>query len=208
MDWRNLLSLKEIARRLQGTPLHSAPLVNRREFTRIPLSVEVDILSGAMPILSGLTKDVSMKGLYLLCDEHLPVGGNYRISLLLSGREPSALVAPLMLCIQVNGRIVRASDSGLGIEFVEIVGQDSFDHLYHLLLRQSEALSEAEQVKQELQHAVWTQSTTLLRPFEDGTAFSATRFSLKRDRRQADTEVELSPGCVILLDDSCPKRQV
>ena len=199
MKWKHLLSLKDLARLFRLIPHSPAPFVNQREFTRVPLAVEVDILSGDTPIVSGRTKDISMKGLYLLSDERLPVGTDYHIVLLLSGRGPSASLAPLMLGIQANGRIVRVTNAGLGIEFTEIIGQDSFEHLRHLLLHHSQEQPETEQVQQELQQASWSQSTRIIRPFDDGALLSATRFSLKRNGAQPRTAIELSPGCVILL---------
>jgi hypothetical protein len=199
MKWKHLLSLPDLARFFRLTPPSPAPLVNQREFTRVPLAVEADILSGDIPIVSGRTKDISMKGLYLLSNEPLSVGRDYHIVLLLSGRGPSASLTPLMFGIQANGRIVRVTEAGLGIEFTEIIGQDSFEHLQHLLLHHSQQRPEAEQVRQELQRASWSQSTRIIRPFDDGSPLSATRFSLKRGGAQPETAIELSPGCVILL---------
>lgn len=199
MDWKNLLSFKEIVRLFQNTPRIHVPSINRRQFSRIPLSLEADILSGDIPILSGRTKDLSMKGLFLLSQEQLPIGTDCHLVLLSSGRGPSASLTSLTLGIQVNGTVVRITDSGLGIEFKEIIGQESFDYLHRLLLHRSEKTPAAEQVKEELQRASWSQSTRIIRSLEQGSPLLATRFALKRQRKQADTEIELSPGCVVLL---------
>lgn len=206
MIWKTLLPFRALARRFRGPSLTAAPPVNRREFTRVPLAIEADILSGDIPILSGRTKDLSMKGLYLLCDERLPIGTACRIALLLSGRGPAASLTPAMLTIQLDGKVVRATESGLGIEFHEIIGRESFEYLRCLLLHHSQVSQATEQVKHELERASWAQTTRIIRPFEESVSLIATRFSLKRDKKQADTEIEFSPGCVILLGESFGKK--
>lgn len=205
MKWKNLPPLRELSRLFRSTSRTQVSFVNRREFTRVPVSLEADVLSGDIPILSGRTKDLSMKGLYLLCDKSLPVGMTCRIALQLSGRGPAASLTPLMLTIQLDGKVVRVTESGLGIEFHEIIGQESFECLRRLLLHHSQAAQAPEQVQQELERASWVQTTRIIRPFADGSPLLATRFSLKRDKKKADTEIEFSPGCVILLSESLKK---
>jgi hypothetical protein len=205
MKWKNLLPLRAFSRLWRGTSSTQAPFVNRREFTRVPLSLAADVLSEDILVLSGRTRDLSVKGLYLLSDKSLPVGMACRIALQLSGREPAASLSPLMPTIQLDGKVVRVTESGLGIEFHEIIGQESFECLHRLLWHHSRAAQAPEHVRQELERAAWAQTTRIVRPFADGSLLLATRFSLKRDRKKADTEIEFSPGCVILLGASLRK---
>lgn len=202
MKWKNLPPFRELSRLLRGTSPTPVPGVNRREFTRVPLSLEADILAGDTPILSGRTEDLSMKGLYLACDKPLPVGTVCRIVLQLSGRDATASLSPLMLTIQLDGKVVRVTERGFAIEFREIIGQESFDYLQQLLLYHAQATSASEHVQRELQQASWVQTTQIVHPFADSSPLCATRFALKRDQKKADTEIELSPGCILLLTDS------
>ncbi|MCS6925966.1 MAG: PilZ domain-containing protein [Candidatus Binatia bacterium] len=205
MKWKNLLPFRELSQLLRDTSPTSRLGANRREFTRVPLSLEADILAGDTPILSGRTEDLSMKGLSLVCDTLLPVGTVCRIVLQLSGREAAASLTPLMLTIQLEGKVVRVTERGFAIEFREIIGQESFEYLQHLLVYHSRATSSSEHVQHELQQASWVQTTQIIHPFADRSPLFATRFALKRDQKQAETEIELSPGCIVLLTDSFRK---
>jgi hypothetical protein len=103
---------------------------NRREFTRVPVQVEVEVTSEKPPTVSGQATDVSLKGRYLVCDNPLPLGSDCRVALLLGGRENS-------LRIEVCGKIARVDDAGMGLEITEIMGLDSFEHLRNLVLYNS-----------------------------------------------------------------------
>lgn len=111
---------------------------NRREFTRVPVQVEVEVTSGPSRVFSGQTKDVSLKGLYLVCDNPFPLGSDCRIALMLGGRESS-------LRIEASGKIARVDDWGMGLEITEILGTESFDHLRNLVLYNARKSTQVEQ---------------------------------------------------------------
>lgn len=112
--------------------------VNKREFTRIPLTMAVEVTSGDTTIVSAQTKDLSMKGLYLECDEHLSVGAECQVLLFLGDGHEG-------LRIEAIGNFVRVDDAGVGIAFSEIVGLDSFEHLRNIVLNNAPETTEVEQ---------------------------------------------------------------
>jgi hypothetical protein len=106
-----------------------------REFTRVSTEIEAEVTA----TVSGHTRDVSVKGIYLFCRQPLPVGTPCRVALVVGGRQ-----SPLR--IEVTGRVVRVDDAGMAVEFSEM-GVDSFDHLRRLVLYNS---TDTDQVEQEL----------------------------------------------------------
>jgi hypothetical protein len=112
---------------------------NKREFTRVPIQLDVELSSPQPANDACQVKDVSLKGIYLLCDNPLPIGSDCRVALLLGGGE-----TPIR--IEVGGKVARADTGGMGLEITEIVGVDSFEHLQNLVLYNA---SDTEQVEQE-----------------------------------------------------------
>lgn len=162
MAWKNPFTLLKIARSLGLAPQPPrAAITERRKFTRVPIAIDVDLFADRGVRLSGRTKDVSMKGVYFVCDQHVPVGTECQIAFLLGGRHPHALVLPVHLCLKANGRIVRVSDSGMGIELTEIVGKDSFEYLRCLLLHHA---VEATRIAEEIRATAWSYETHLVHP--------------------------------------------
>ena len=98
----------------------------KREFTRAPIKLEAEVTAGETVIISDETRDVSMRGLYVLCDQRLPVGTGCRVVLFLGGR-------PSQVRIEATGIIARIKDSGMAVQFNEME-TDSFVHLRNLVL--------------------------------------------------------------------------
>ena len=119
--------------------------LNRREFTRVSVHMEVEVAATEVAVINGHLQDVNMSGLFLLCDTLLPIGTPCRVVLRLGSQEDET-------CIEVSGRIVRTQDEGMAIEFTEILGLDSFGHLRNLVLYNSAAWTD--QVEEELQSHV------------------------------------------------------
>ena len=113
---------------------------NAREFTRIPIHLNVEIRCGSKTIATDQTKDLSMKGIYLMSEETLPVGSVCDVTLLLEGTDQP-------IRIDIKGRVMRAANSGIGIQFTEI-DLDSYDYLQNLVLHNSQA--EHDQVEEEI----------------------------------------------------------
>lgn len=117
---------------------------NLREFTRVTIAVEAEVRfakEGEATVVTGRTKDLSMKGIFILSEEKLPVGSKCLVSL-------TPIREPKHFRIEANGRVVRLGEAGMGIEFVEIFGLESYDHLRNVVLYNSS--HEIEQVEEEL----------------------------------------------------------
>lgn len=99
---------------------------DKREFTRVPVGVNVQVIGEDVSI-QGQSVDVSLKGLFVLCDPQLPVGAKCLVQVLLGDPDNPSV-------IQTKGKVVRQTESGLGIEITEIEGLESFDHLRNLVL--------------------------------------------------------------------------
>ena len=107
----------------------------KREFTRVSTKIRAEVTA----ILSGRTRDMSVKGFYLVCDRSLPVGTECLVAVYLG--EP-----PGQVRIEMAGTVVRVDDTGMAIEFSKM-DIDSFDHLRKLVLYNS---TDTDQVEQEL----------------------------------------------------------
>jgi hypothetical protein len=102
---------------------------NRREFTRVNISVAVELTPPGEPKISGRGCNLSVKGVYVAGPRQLPASTKCPITIFLTGGgEP--------MSVRVTGRIVYADKEGMGIEFCEM-DTDSFIHLQNLVLRNS-----------------------------------------------------------------------
>ncbi|MBI4384513.1 MAG: PilZ domain-containing protein [Nitrospinae bacterium] len=117
---------------------------DHREFTRVPIKIEVQIDSGGKSIFSEQTRDVSMKGLFMLCkNQTLAEGAACDVVLFLGGREEG-------IRIEVKGMVERLTPQGMGIQFTEI-GLESYEHLQNLVLYNS---PDAHKVEKEIKDHV------------------------------------------------------
>jgi len=98
---------------------------NKRDFTRAAVGVGAEIIAGDR-LVRGLVGDVSLKGLFLDCDEQMPEGKACIVHLLLGDPDSP------QLCIEAKGKVIRNLDGGIAVEFTEI-GLDSFGHLKNLV---------------------------------------------------------------------------
>lgn len=114
---------------------------NRREFTRVGVQLQGKISWEELGDSQGQSRDVSMKGIYLACQNPPPIGAACQISLRLGELD-------CQLAIEVKGKVVRIDSKGIGVEFTEILGIDSFDHLRNLVLYNSSG--HTEQIEREL----------------------------------------------------------
>lgn len=106
----------------------------RRHFTRVSIQIEGEICIDDTATISGISRDVSLNGLFFVCDPAVPIGTRCRVTLFLGDREkPQRLEA----C----ARIVRQEKAGVGLTFTEITGVDSFAHLRNLVLYNANAES-------------------------------------------------------------------
>ena len=115
---------------------------NRREFTRVQVKLQVELMSGGNVVIQGQLVNVSFNGMLLECDVTLPLGTTCQVFLSLDGAQG----AP---CVQARGTVSRIEPSVMAVQFTEIQGQESAGHLRNLVLYNSG--TETKQVEQELQ---------------------------------------------------------
>lgn len=108
-----------------------------REFLRVDTKFNVTMEIEGQTIQCGRTRDLSMKGLLVLCEERYPVGTNCRISIHLGGPDSGPKV-------DARGTIVREHPDGLGIQFFEL-DVDSYNHLKNMIIHNAEETEKAEQ---------------------------------------------------------------
>ncbi|MBI3606629.1 MAG: PilZ domain-containing protein [Nitrospirae bacterium] len=111
----------------------------RRERTRVRTGLDARVQSGGL-VVRGRVRDLSLKGVYLLCRPRVHEGADCRVTLVLTGAD-----TPVPL--EVDGRVVYTDDGGMAIEFTEMPA-DSLYHLRNLVLYNSQ---DTERVERELQ---------------------------------------------------------
>ena len=102
---------------------------NKREFTRSAVGMTVEITTASGGVVKTTGSDVGMKGLHVCCSDPLAVGTECTATLVLQEGEER-------VCVQAEGKVVRADDSGMGIEFTGL-DADSVEDLHKLLMYNS-----------------------------------------------------------------------
>lgn len=98
---------------------------NAREFTRVDIELSVQIQAGDTIINTDHTKDLSMKGIFVVGDSTLPAGTKCQISLFLQGLEEEVQ-------FEVTGKVCRETAEGMAIEFTELT-LEGYEHLQNLV---------------------------------------------------------------------------
>ena len=112
---------------------------HRRDFTRVPVKMFAEVSHAGKTIPACETRNVSVKGLYLVTDDRFPLGVRCQVALLLGEQaNPLRVVA--------EGKIAHIDDSGMGIELTGM-DVDSFNHMCRLVLYNS---MDSDRVEQEL----------------------------------------------------------
>lgn len=102
---------------------------NKREFTRSTVGLAVEITTASGGVIEAMGSDVGLKGLHVSCPNPLAVGTECTTTLVLQEGEEGVRV-------QAEGKVVRADDSGMGIEFTGL-DADSVEDLHKLLMYNS-----------------------------------------------------------------------
>jgi hypothetical protein len=103
---------------------------NRREFTRVRVNILSELRSGGSVEINGTLSNVSLNGIFLNTEAHLPEEATCDISLLLeTGQET--------ITIQTEGKVIRNNPLGMAIQFTKILGPESLSHLQNLALYNS-----------------------------------------------------------------------
>ena len=122
---------------------------DRREFTRVQVKLQAELMSGGNVVIQGQLGNVSFNGMLLDCAVSLPEGTACQVFLNLDGAQG----AP---CIQARGIVTRVESSGLAVQFVEIQGDESAGHLRNLVLYNSGP--HTQQVEREFQEHIGLKS--------------------------------------------------
>jgi len=103
---------------------------NRREFTRVCVNILSELRSGRSVDISGTLANVSVNGMFLNTEAHLPEKTRCDISLFLEGGEEA-------VTIKIEGKVIRNGPWGMAIQFTKILGPESLHHLQNLVLYNS-----------------------------------------------------------------------
>ena len=99
---------------------------DHREFTRIARTLEADVIAGGETFY-GSTRDLSIKGMMVVCGVQMPAGTRCECVLHLDGRAGS-------VAVQTRGVVIRSVAEALAIEFQELIGPESYQLLHDLVL--------------------------------------------------------------------------
>jgi hypothetical protein len=105
-------------------------LVNQRQFTRVTVAIHAELRVGGTVIIHGNLQNVSFNGLLLRCDVTLPEQTPCLVVLHLDGGEGGPT-------IEAQGVVVRDKPNAIAVQFLELVGQESAEHLRNLVLYNS-----------------------------------------------------------------------
>jgi len=103
---------------------------NRREFTRVRVNILSELRSGGSVDITGTLANVSLNGMFLNTEAHLPEEAACDVSLFLEGGEET-------VTIQIEGKVIRNGPWGMAIQFTKILGSESLNHLQNLVLYNS-----------------------------------------------------------------------
>ena len=98
---------------------------NKRDFTRVPSGLDVDIRFDDGTELTEHIDDVSVRGLFVQSETRFPVGTKCRLVLHLGGRGHG-------IALEASGQVARCTEEGMGMRFDEI-SYDAFEHLRNLV---------------------------------------------------------------------------
>ena len=100
---------------------------NQREFTRVKVALHAELRVGGNVIIQGELENVSFNGLLLRCDTILPEETPCMAMVQLDGGQGGPV-------IEVQGVVMRKEQGKLAVQFTELLGQESADHLRNLVL--------------------------------------------------------------------------
>ena len=100
---------------------------DRRRFTRVSIQIEGELSLDDATTIRGVSRDLSLNGVFLLCEPSLQVDTNCHVTLFLGQRAAR-------LRVEAHGKVVRIDETGVGLTFTDIMGIESFEHLRNLVL--------------------------------------------------------------------------
>ena len=97
----------------------------KREFTRVPVQVPIEVRAGDRIFHGLLTGNLSMKGLLVGTEEQLPEGTSCAVRIVLGDGAAE---------VRAEAKVARIYPGSLALQFTRILGTDSFEHLRQLIL--------------------------------------------------------------------------
>lgn len=116
--------------------------MSTRQFSRVPFRVAATIKTPDRQF-QGSVENLSMRGMFLVTDECLPLGEQVEISMVLSGTSPE-------IAITFSGSVSRVADDGMGF-FFDKIDLDSYTHLKNIIAYN---IDDAEKVMEEVYHSI------------------------------------------------------
>ncbi len=115
---------------------------NHREFTRVKVALHAELRVGGNVVIQGQLDNVSLNGLLLCSDTLLPEHTPCMVFVHLDGGQGGPT-------IEAQGVVTRTETNKLAVQFNEIVGNESVQHLRNLVLYNSG--TQANQVEAEFE---------------------------------------------------------
>lgn len=113
---------------------------SRREFTRAAVDMTVTLEEEGRPLVVSQLENVSLRGAFVATREPPPIGTRVTVRIDLGGVDEDG--TPLE--VRAAGRVVRVDANGCGLEFVELHGLGSLEHLRNLVLYNAPEPAQAE----------------------------------------------------------------
>lgn len=102
----------------------------RREFTRVDVDLDVELEPLGQGTISAKVKNLSMSGLFVATPARLNLGTSCGVTIALDRPAGGRL-------IKATGLVIRTDWGGLGLEFTEIKGLESFNALCAMVLQKA-----------------------------------------------------------------------
>ncbi len=116
--------------------------MSTRQFSRVPFRMAATIKTPDRQF-QGNVENLSMRGMFLVTDERLPLGDQVEITMVLSGTSPE-------ISVNFDGVVSRVADNGLGF-FFDKIDLDSYTHLKNIIAYN---IDDAEKVMEEIYHSI------------------------------------------------------
>lgn len=97
---------------------------DQREFSRAPVHMRAEIATNDRVHAGGAMESLSLKGGFYRIADPPPEGASVMVRLHLTDSD---------ITIRARGTVIRALPEGCGIQFTEIIGVDSLEHLRNLI---------------------------------------------------------------------------
>jgi hypothetical protein len=85
-------------------------ITNKRNRSRLAFPIPVAVGVGSKGIIAGKIKDISMNGIFVLCDGRIAKGSECGIEIVLTGKSSK-------LRIRAHGKVTRHTPEGMGVKF-------------------------------------------------------------------------------------------